>query len=144
MSLIIRPLTAQDYDAMVAIWQQAGLEYKPAGRDARDAFERQLQLQGDLMLGAEQDGRLAGVLLGSHDGRKAWINRMAVLPELRRQGVAGAMIRGVEAVCSRLGLPVYAALIEQSNTSSRALFESLGYTSLDTIKYYSKRLGDDV
>lgn len=133
-----------DYDSVVDVWKQAGLRYGPKGRDSREAIGRQLSKQGRLMLVAEEAGRITGVVIGSHDYRKGWINRVAVLPERRRTGVAKALVRRIEKEFDKMNLPVFCSLIYADNTASRALFDSLGYTVMDEVKYYSKRPGWDV
>ncbi|MFZ1628502.1 MAG: hypothetical protein WAV70_06175, partial [Anaerolineae bacterium] len=37
-TLAERPLTAADYDQLLALWELAGLHIRPTGRDSRAAF----------------------------------------------------------------------------------------------------------
>ena len=139
----IRGLAATDYPDLVALWREGGLGIKPAGRESPGAFAAQLAEQGDFMLCAEIDGRLAGVVLGSHDGRKGWANRVAVHPDFRRRGVASGLLRALDARFDAHGVAVRAALVFHNNKASRALFEKCGYTHDDGVAYYSKRPGPD-
>ncbi|KPJ73944.1 hypothetical protein AMJ52_02545 [candidate division TA06 bacterium DG_78] len=41
--IIIRPLRIEDYDALISLWNDAQLLYKPRGRDRRDNIERELR-----------------------------------------------------------------------------------------------------
>ena len=66
----IRPARAEDYDAIVAVWQAAGLTYCEEGRESRAAVCRQLGHFRDLYLVAEVGRQVVGVVLGSHDHRK--------------------------------------------------------------------------
>ena len=79
----------------------------------------------------------------THDGRKGWINRLAVDPTYRRQG-SGAPVGGRSRalVRARSGLEVWAALIERHNDASLLLFDELGYGQPD-VAYVSKRLRHD-
>ena len=36
-------LSAADYDSVIALWQQAGLHIRPAGRDSAEQFARQIE-----------------------------------------------------------------------------------------------------
>jgi ribosomal protein S18 acetylase RimI-like enzyme len=138
-------LKADDYPRLVALWQAAGLPIKPNGRDSREAFERQLAGGTQTALGVEtEDGQLVGVVLATHDGRKGWINRLAVHPAYRRQGIAKALIAAAEEVLHRQGMDVIAALIEPDNTASLALFLEAGYVDWPGIHYVSKRTREDV
>ncbi len=135
----IRELTLDDYDDVCALWEEVGLPFKPDGRDRREGIAREIAGPCSVFLVAKEDGRLVGVVLGTHDGRKGWINRLAVSPDQQRGGIAAALIDAVEERLSRRGIEIFAGLIEDCNTRSMIVFECLGYTRYDGIIYYTKR-----
>jgi ribosomal protein S18 acetylase RimI-like enzyme len=138
-SIEIRPAHFEDYEAIVAVWQEAGLPYRPRGRDAQENVRQELERGRGAFLVAESDGRLVGAVLGTHDGRKGWINRLAVIPAYRRRGIARRLVQEVEAWLDREGIPICAALIESANQSSLLFFADIGYVLDGDIKYVSKR-----
>jgi len=142
--LSIREMRIGDYEAIVGLWRRAGLIFRQAGRDSKESFKKQLEAQGGLMLVAEQSGEIIGVAVGSHDSRKGWINRLAVEPSHRNKGVALALVKTLEVEFEKLGLPVYSALISDQNKDSISLFNGMGYSCDEDVKYFSKRLGDDL
>jgi len=142
--LSIREMRIDDYDAIVRLWRRAGLTFRQAGRDSKESFKKQLEAQGGLMLVAEQSGEIMGVAVGSHDARKGWINRLAVEPSHRNKGVASALVKTLEVEFEKLGLPVYSALISGRNKDSISLFNGMGYSCDEDVKYFSKRFGDDL
>ena len=97
------------------------------GRESEHAFCAQLDQFSGLFFVAECDGSLVGVVLGSHDHRKGWINRLAVLPNHQRRGIGAALVAACEAALRKLDLHVIAALVETHNLSSAGVFEKLGY-----------------
>ena len=137
----VRVLTLADYDRWMAIWQEAGLHsIRPRGRDSCQAFARQLDSGTHTMLGLELSGGLIGVVLATHDGRKGWINRLAIRPEYRRHGYAARLVAEAERVLHAQGISIIAALIETGNDASLTLFRKLGYSELPGgIHYVSKR-----
>lgn len=136
---LIRRLTIEDYDAVIALWQRAGLtSLRPAGRDSREAFAKQLA-GGQIAIGLEEDDRLIGVVVATHDTRKGWINRLAIDPDFRRRGYAQRLVEAAEAALRESGLTLIAALIEGDNDASLALFKRLGYAVHTDIYYVSKR-----
>jgi N-acetylglutamate synthase len=137
--LVIRELHMQDYDAVQSLWLEAGLPFRPLGRDRPDRVARELQLGTAVFLVAQVGGRLAGVVLGTHDGRKGWINRLAVAPAYRRQGIARLLVREAEARLESLGLEVVAALVESANKDSLSFFKAIGYLHANDIEYVSRR-----
>ncbi|MBU4189834.1 MAG: GNAT family N-acetyltransferase [Candidatus Thermoplasmatota archaeon] len=46
---------------------------------------------------------LIGVVVGSDDGRKGWINRLAVDLKHRKKGVARVLINAVEDALKKIG-----------------------------------------
>jgi len=138
-----RRLTAGDYDAILALWQRAGLEsIRPQGRDSRAAFAEQLA-RGQVVLGLEDAGRLVACVVITDDGRKGWINRLAVDPEHRRRGLGARLIAEAENALRARGFRIFCALIENENTASLTLFQREKYRTHDIV-YVSKRDGEDV
>jgi ribosomal protein S18 acetylase RimI-like enzyme len=136
-------LTADDYDSILALWQRAGLSSRPQGRDGREAFAEQLE-HGALALGLEdaEAGKLVACALITDDTRKGWINRLAVDPDYRRQGLATRLIEEAELVLRAKDIHVFAALIQSDNVPSLSLFEREGYKQLDIV-YVTKRDYED-
>lgn len=136
----IRCLTVDDYESMLDVWREAGLStIRPAGRDSREELARQMTATPWGFQGAFEDGQLAGLVLASHDGRKGWINRLAVRPAYRRQGLAEKLLEAAEQTLRDQGIKVLCALIEDYNSPSMILFAKHGYLRHDDILYFSKR-----
>ena len=140
----LRPLTIDDYDGLRDLWQEAGLPYRPNGRDTRENIASQMRSDCSIYLVAEEDGRMVGAVLGTHDGRKGWLNRMAVAPDHRKRGIAAMLVRAVEERLLERGIEIFACQIEDWNEPSMTVFEHLGYTRHDDIIYFTKRLRPDV
>jgi len=140
--ITLRHLTVDDYDAILALWQHAGLDtIRPQGRDSREAFADQLA-RGQVVLGLEEAGRLVACIVITDDTRKGWINRLAVDPGYRRQGLAARLIVEAEQALREKGIHVFAALIEHENVASLTLFQREGYKTHNVV-YVSKRDGED-
>ena len=134
-----RNLSMEDYERIVAVWERSGLPVRLKGRDSREQVARQIAAEPDYFFGLEMDQELVAVVVVSDDGRKGWINRLAVLPGYRRRGLAQAVIREAERRIAERGIDIVAALIEDYNTSSLKLFEEAGYVLHKDIYYLSKR-----
>jgi ribosomal protein S18 acetylase RimI-like enzyme len=141
--LMIRDFRIEDYDSLTALWKAAGLGYRAKGRDSRPRIEAELKQRTSIFLVAEMGGKLVGSVIGTHDGRKGWINRLAVHPSYRRHGLAKRLVAEMEGRLSQVGLEVIACLIQQENTASLQLFQSLGYERASDIVYLSKRKSPD-
>lgn len=135
---------AQDHARLLALWQAAGLPAKPLGRDSLEAFEAQQASGLQAVLGVEDEaGVLIGCVIATHDGRKGWINRLAVHPAQRGKGIAGQLIAAAEEHLRSLGITVTAAMIESGNEASLRAFLKAGYEDHQGWHYVSKRPGKD-
>ncbi len=143
MVIRVRRLRASDYKAIIDVLRICDLNPRTRGRDSRANIAKQLRSRQTVYLGAFDGPRLVGTVFGTHDTRKGWINRLAVLPEYRNRGIAGRLVRECESGLRKHGLEMFAALIDPENTASRRLFSKLGYTSSD-ILYYRVKDHEDV
>ncbi|MGA2238947.1 MAG: GNAT family N-acetyltransferase [Candidatus Bathyarchaeia archaeon] len=118
----LRHLTVDDYDAIIRLWKEAGLEsVRLQGRDSHDAFAAQLAA-GQRVIGLEDAGQLIGAVLVTHDTRKGWINRLAIHPDHRRKGYATELIAAAERELREMDFQIFAVLIEADNNASQELF----------------------
>jgi len=92
-------------------------------------------------LGAFSGDRLVGVSVFTDDGRKGWINRLAVLPGERRKGVASKLVESSQSILKKKRLRLLCALIETDNEQSIRLFENLGFEVEKGILYVTRRDG---
>ena len=139
----IRQMTMDDYDAVTRVWTEAGLPFRPRGRDRPEKMQTELERGTAVFLVAEAGGQVVGVVLGTHDGRRGWINRLAVAPAYQRQGIARRLVREVEARTDALGIDIVAALIESDNEVSLAFFRGIEYAHSREVEYVSKRRSAD-
>ena len=140
----IRSLTIQDFEALLNLWQRAGLSIRPKGRDRYEAIAREMQANPDGFIGLFDGDRLIGFSLATYDGRKAWINRVAIDPDYRRRGLAHKMIKESEQRLNERGTFIIAVLIEDDNEASLELFQKEGYVLHKDIFYLTKRESADV
>jgi ribosomal protein S18 acetylase RimI-like enzyme len=141
--LQIRSLNKRDYNNLIILWEKAGLPYKPTGRDSREAIQRQVEENPDFFLGAFLEDELVGCVIASFDGRKGWINRVAVSPEQRKNKIATRLIRAAEKALKKRGAEVIGVLIYKTNEPSLRLFQKIGYSAAEDILYLSKRESEE-
>lgn len=137
--IVIRELTVDELALLGPLWAVAGLSYRPTGRDTLENLRVQWQRDAHGFVGAFDGDSLIGVVLATDDGRRGWINRLAVHPRYRGQGIGQQLIAAAEQTLKAKGLRIIAALIEDDNTASRALFAKTGYEFMPEVLYYSKR-----
>jgi N-acetylglutamate synthase len=135
----IRKLRIGDYNELIELWEKAKLSHRPYGRDRKDRIKEQMRKSYSIFLVAEINGRIIGSIFGTHDGRRGWINRLAVLPNYRKQGIGTRLVNEVEEILTKKGIDIIAALIARENKVSMKTLERLGYKKHNDIVYFSKR-----
>ena len=103
VSIRIRTLRLSDYEGMLDLFRVCGLGPRSKGRDSRGATARQLRSKRNMFLGAFDGSRLVGTVLGTHDTRKGWINRLAVDPTTDVAASRADSSARVNAACGRRG-----------------------------------------
>src|SRR5437867_13038113 len=124
---------------MVRLLRLCGLNPRTKGRESRTSIAAQLRTPRNRYLGAFEGARLVGTVFGTHDGRKGWINRLAVHPDYRRRHLARRLVRICERGLRGQGIRVFAALIEPDNVASEAVFRGLGY-EIDPMLYARRKI----
>jgi ribosomal protein S18 acetylase RimI-like enzyme len=143
-SIEYRNLKPSDYDEIIRVWNEAGLGHKPKGRDNRGRMTVEISHAPDLFIGAFDKNKLIGTVIGTFDGRRGCVNRLAVVPQYRHQRIAEKLVAICEERLKKMGALVIYCLIDKENEPSLTLFSKrLGYHVHDGIVYLSKRDNGD-
>lgn len=138
--MIIRPYQPRDEDAIVALWQTCALT-RP-WNDPRKDIARKLQIQPELFLVGEADGRPMASVMAGYEGHRGWVNYLAVHPDFQRRGHASTLMAEVEQRLRALGCPKINLQIRSGNQAVLAFYRHLGYLPDEAISC-GKRLIDD-
>jgi ribosomal protein S18 acetylase RimI-like enzyme len=130
----IRRFAWPDYDAVAAVWATAGREIVH-----RDELEAKLTRDPELFLVAEETAEEAagetvtGVVMGTYDGRRGWILRLAVHPDHRRRGIATELVAELERRFTALGCPRVNLLVMPDNAAGLRFWQKLGYLPMPDV-----------
>ena len=137
--ITIAELTMDDFPVLHVLWQRGDLWLRPS--DGPEATLLKLQRDPELFLVArDAGGRAVGTVMGGWDGRRAYVYRLAVLPERRRQGIADALMDELEERFRRLGALKAKTQILLDNEASRAFFAQRGYLRQDYCEPWGKEI----
>jgi len=123
--LRIRKFRLSDYEEVVNLWKKTGLVLRPG--DDLEGVGLKLKRDPDLFLIAEKDHKIVGAVMGAWDGRRGWINHLAVSPNFQRLGVARSLLVEVEKRLANKGALKVNAQVYKRNKVSLDFFEALGY-----------------
>ncbi len=143
MATEIKKLSIENYEDIIRIWAIAGLPFKPKGRDSIELMSKEMQFAGCCYFGLYDEGQFVGTAIANYDGRRGWVNRVAVDPDFRKKGYAGLLIDACQQFLESLGAVVMCALIEDINYPSITTFNKAGFVVEEKFLYFAKRQSDD-
>ena len=145
-NLMIRLVTIDDYDALYELWnatEQSRRALNPVD-DSREGIERYLKRNPNTCYAAVADGRIIGVILTGHDGRRAIIHHMCVHPDYRRRGIAAKLVAMAEEALKKEGIQKVFGLVFKDNDPANAFWESQGYSLRTNLNYRNKSLNESI
>jgi ribosomal protein S18 acetylase RimI-like enzyme len=123
--MVIRPGTAEDVAAVLALWRAAGAV--PGATDDAESLHALIATDPNALLVAEIEQGVVGSLIAAWDGWRGNMYRLAVLPEHRRNGVAVALVRAGEARLRDIGCRRITALVVGDHDHAVGFWSSVGY-----------------
>ena len=108
--------------------------------DSREGIEKYLKRNPTTSFVAEQDGRIVGVIMAGHDGRRGYIYHTAVLPEYRGHGIAAQLVGHAMAALDKEGISKAALVAFKSNDIGNGFWEHIGFTEREDLVYRNKNI----
>ena len=133
MTWKIRVGTAQDAEALLALWRRADAEETVS--DDAESVETLLARDPSALLLAEADGSVIGSLIVGWDGWRGQLYRLAVDPRWRRRGVATDLVRTAEERLRGLGAKRVAAIVVTAHDHAQGFWRSVGYEAAPQTRY---------
>lgn len=130
---LLRPATAADIDAVVALIDAAYRHYVPllGGRRPRPMDDDQPArvAAGELFV-LEEDGRLLGAMTMQIEPEAVHIFNLAVAPEAQGRGLLHALLDFAEATARRERRPKLTLFTNVAMTRNRAIYAHLGFVEV--------------
>lgn len=136
----IRTFSPADTEAVVRLWETCGLT-RPWNDPRRD-IARKLEVQPELFLVGESDGRVIATAMGGYDGHRGWVNYLAVNPSARGDGIGRALMTELEERLKAMGCPKLNLQVRADNEAALGFYRALGY-DVDAVVSLGKRLVTD-
>ena len=124
--MTVRAYLPADEDAVVALWDDAGLLVNPLNDPRRDIALCLNSAHGTLFV-AEIDGAIVGAIMVGHDGHRGWIYYLATSADRRHAGLGRQLLDASETWLRERGLPKIHLMVRHSNTQAIGFYQRCGY-----------------
>ncbi len=132
----IREARPEDFDVIIRLWES--IDRHTGLPDRREYLETFHAFSPELFLVAEAEGRIVGTVIGGWDGWRANIARLSTHPDLRREGVAMALVQEIERRLQAKGARRIYALVDRRSPPAEPFWEAAGYAFNDQMLQYSR------
>lgn len=138
----IRKMTIEDYQPVYDLWMACDGVGLNDIDDSRQGIERFLKRNPETCFVTEEDGKVVGVIMAGHDGRRGFIYHAAVNPAYRRQKIGHNLVnRALEAIRNE-GIAKVALVVFNDNDAANQFWEKQGFDMRDDLVYRNKPLMD--
>ena len=138
--MVIRALTAQDFDAVFGAFAEAFSDYVVKLSPTREQLEEMFARRGYLpeaSVGVFEDERLVAFTCNGVDGADAYDTGTGVVPSHRRRGLARQMMDFVLPVLRDQGCTRYVLEVIEQNHAAHALYRERGFTDVRPLQCWS-------
>lgn len=131
----IRVMTINDYDAIYDLWINTPGMGLNTTDDSREGIEKYLKRNPTTSFVAECDGKIIGVIMAGHDGRRGFIHHTAVLTEYRQQGIGKRLVDSAIDALEKEGIHKVALVVFKNNEIGNGFWENIGFEIREDLIY---------
>ena len=136
----IRNMEIADYEVVYDLWRQTpGMGLNDVD-DSREGIERYLKRNPRTCFIAELEGRIAGVIMAGHDGRRGYIHHTCVDIKLWNYHIGTRLVDAVLEALRTEGISKAALVVFERNERGNGFWERMGFTPRPDLVYRNKAL----
>jgi ribosomal protein S18 acetylase RimI-like enzyme len=135
------PMTVADIPEVIALWTATeGMQIRDA--DSPAALTRYLHRNPGCSFVARSRQHLAGAALAGHDGRRGYLNHVAVAGDWRRQGIGRALVERCLAALQEQSICKCHICVFHDNEEGKKFWRRLGWQERASVGLMSITLSD--
>jgi len=128
LQFTIEPMVVDDYDNAMLLWRKSeGIGLHHDDCDSKQGIGDYLMRNPGLSFVARQGGQIVGAVLCGHDGRRGYLQHLAVAPPYRGQGIGRTLVSRVLTALSAMGIRKYHIFVFKDNRAGRLFWEQIGW-----------------
>ena len=134
-----RIMTMEDYSQAYDLWILCGNGLNDKD-DSPEGIEKYLKRNPATSFVATCDGKVVGVILCGHDGRRGIIQHACVSPDYRRLGIGNKLVELALEALKDEGINKVLLVAFKKNEGGNAFWEAQGFTLREDLNYRNKAL----
>ncbi|MEZ9060198.1 GNAT family N-acetyltransferase [Vibrio pelagius] len=125
-----------DYQQVMNLWSETeGMQLREA--DSEENIGKYLERNPNLSFVALQEDQIVGAILVGTDGRRGYIQHLAVSKACRGQGLGAKLISNAVDALSSIGIAKTHLFVINDNLNAQAFYENIGWHPRDEIRMFS-------
>lgn len=133
---MIREMEISDYDQVIALWSETeAMLLRDA--DSKENIAKYLERNPGLSFVALDGDVIVGAILVGTDGRRGYVQHLAVKPECRGLGTGARLISNAVDALSQVGIAKTHLFVANENLNAQAFYEKLGWFPRDEVRMFS-------
>ena len=142
--MTIREMVTSDYEKVYDLWiHTTGMGLNNLD-DSEEGIAKFLKRNPSTCFVAEQEGKIIGVILAGHDGRRGFIYHTTVNQEYRKQGIGKELADHALDALEKEGSHKVALVVFDRNQLGNAFWENQGFTIRNDLVYRNKSIHEMV
>lgn len=136
MSVTFREMQIADYDNVMALWQQTDhMVIREA--DSRDNIIAYLDKNPNMSFVAILHGEVVGAVLAGTDGRRGYLQHLAVASQHRGKRIGKTLVEKVTDSFAQIGIEKTHLFVKADNEAAQEFYRSMGWEVRKEVKMYS-------
>ena len=125
-----------DYGEIISLWQEAeGVKLRDA--DSVEGIDKYLKRNPGLSFVAENDGDIVGTIMSGHDGKRGYIQHLAVVRIYRESGIATKLLSHCLDALKSEGILKSHIHVLSNNELAKKYWHNRGWEKREDIEVYS-------
>ncbi len=138
-----RLMSIADYQQCYDLWIKCGNGLNDKD-DSPEGIDKYLKRNPTTSFVATCDGKVVGVILCGHDGRRGIIQHACVSPDYRRHGIGNRLVELALEALKKEGINKVLLVAFKKNEGGNAFWEAQGFTLREDLNYRNKALAEMV
>lgn len=134
--LVLRTMRISDYAQVMALWGNTE-SMSLRGADSEENIALYLKKNPGLSFVLEKQGLVIGAVLAGTDGRRGYLQHLAVSATFRGEGFGKQLVNAVIDALAKQGIAKTHLFVHADNKAAQGFYESMGWFARDEVRMFS-------